>query len=827
MASPPDLLTAGIAPVHLSFLGGFMQQLIKNLLSRLKQCLLPAPGNAFPFWACINALIHAFGAWLAKLSEAWQKYDFFFDLIRCSRVTLFILVFAAVFLFLPNSQGAELTIRLSTSLGHALVFLLGVFLWAFQAWIGTRKVMEMVEKRAEEPGEQQSGRHHLREVLQEKTWLARLVKGKDCCAKAMESEPGWVEHWPRILGMLAFLVSLLALWMPVKQGRISFFSPHGLVIAADFGLAILFYALAMCRRQWIQTVCAKKGIPVEAHWAHLDKLHKSSGAFTIAYVLVLLILATFAPVWLGFTFGAAGMAVLGFSSLTATGNFIIRSIVTRSGERDYGTATHFPVLSILFLTAAVFSVFNDNHGIRLLSGTKAERFPLEAFAEQWTQRNPPGAAAVRPMIFVAAAGGGIRASQWTTAVLTHLADNHPKFAESVFAISGVSGGSVGAAFYSALLKQNIDCAQAAGKDCLQSRARDMLSHDFLGPTVSALLFNDLLQRFLPVGILPDRQKALEQGWERAWSKAFDGGAGMAEAYSDTWSKPGGAGKWRPLLLLNDTHLETGRKVITSPFPLDPSTFADDVDLIQLLGERDMPLSAAAGNSARFTYVSPPGTLPYDGGWFDMREDNGHLLDGGYFDNNGAITLQALLQTLDTPAKDGDGKSFFERYAIKPIVVLIINDSNLVCGKDADGLVECPNDLWIKPQGEVPDALPAVTDFNGKFTRLTDHNGANETLGPIFGILNAREGHGIAGVKHLIAWVNACRNWPEGCHLAESAKPEFYHFRIDLNEGENPPALGWVLSKDSEELIWNKIKARDGKNGSQHNNEEAKQLLGSL
>ncbi|MEC4748969.1 hypothetical protein [Methylomicrobium sp. Wu6] len=800
-------------------------QFIKNLLPRLKQCLLPAPGNPLPFWACINEGILVFGAWLAKLSGIWQKYDFFFDLIKCSRVTLFILAFAAVFLFLPNSQGAELTIRLSTSLGHALVFLFGVFLWAFQAWIGTRKVLEMVEKRVDPTGEQLSGWHYLSAALQEKTWLGRLTKGKNCCAKAMESESGWVEHWPRILGMLVFLVSLLALWMPVKHGRIAFFSPHGLLIAADFGLAILFYALTMGRRKWIQAVCAKKGIRIEEHWAQLDNLHASSGAFTIVYVLVLLILATFAPVWLGFTFGAAGIAVLGFGSLTASGNFIIRSIVTRNSHLDYGEATQFPVLSILFIVAAVFSFFNDNHGLRLLD-PMPQRPKLEAFAEQWAQRNQPGANQVRPMIFVAAAGGGIRASHWTAAVLTYLADNNPKFAESVFAISGVSGGSVGAAFYSALLKQNIDCAKADGKDCLQSRARDMLSHDFLGPTISALLFNDLLQRFLPFGILPDRQKALETGWEKAWSRAFDGSAGMAEPYSSTWNKPGGANKWLPLLLLNNTHMETGRKMITSPFPLDSTTFADDVDLIELLEGSDMPLSVAAGNSARFTYVSPPGTLPYDGGWFEMREDNGHVLDGGYFENNGAITLQELLQALET-LKGGDGKSFFERYAIKPIVVVITNDNQLVCGKGDDGLVKCPKDVWIKPQPEVADAQPAVTDFNGKFTRLTDNNGANETLGPILGILNSREGHGIAGVKNLIAWVDECGRWPQGCHLSESAKPEFFHFRIDLNKGENPPALGWVLSKDSEKLIWNKIKAPDGKNGSQHNHDEAQRLLGLL
>ena len=46
----------------------------------------------------------------------------------------------------------------------------------------------------------------------------------------------------------------------------------------------------------------------------------------------------------------------------------------------------------------------------------------------------------------------------------------------------------------------------------------------------------------------------------------------------------------------------------------------------------MRLSTAIHNSARFTYVSPAGTL--EGGL--------HVVDGGYFDNSGAITAVELI-----------------------------------------------------------------------------------------------------------------------------------------------------------------------------------------
>ncbi|MGR8953187.1 MAG: hypothetical protein ACU83V_12360 [Gammaproteobacteria bacterium] len=801
-------------------------QFIKALLLKLGQYVLPTRENPFPLWDCINELIQRFGAWLDMLSQGWHSYAFILDLFKCSRVTLFILAFAALFLLLPDSQGQELTIRLSSNLLHSLIFLLGVFLWAFQAWIGTRKVLETIEARAGLAGRLQSGLQHLHAVIQEKTLLARMAAGKQCCLKALQNKPGWIDHWPRILGLAVFLISTYALWLPVKYQRISFFSLHGLLIAANLGLAALFYWLMMHRRVWVQQACEKKGIDEAEHWANFDRLHASSSALTIAYVLTLLAVTTFFPVWLGFAFGAAGIAVLGFGALTSAGNFIIRSIVAHNGKRYYGTATQFPVLSILLAIAVLFSFVNDNHEVRLLSTPLEARPELKSFARQWAERQPGDATSARPMIFVATAGGGIRAAHWTLAVLTYLTDKNPQFAESVFAVSGVSGGSVGAAFYNSMVKENIACEPGAKADCLQGRAQAMLSHDFLGPNVAALLFNDLVQRFLPIGILPDRQKALEKGWEKAWSLATSGTGGLASPYSGTWAKPGSADKWLPLLLLNSTHMETGKKVITSPFPLEVSTFPDDVDLIRLLGDKDMPLSAAAGNSARFTYVSPPGTLPFDGGLLDFSQDNGHLIDGGYFENNATLTLLELLQTMQNLQAD-NGAFFFERYAIKPIVVLITNDNNLVCNQDADGRASCPGDVSIEPEPQLTENMPASTDFNGKFMRLTDNDGANEILGPILGILNSREGHGIAGAKNLIAWVKACQSRPESCHLSGSTRPEFFHFRIDLNAGENPPALGWVLSGDSENLIWNKIKAPDGMHGSEHNSKAAKAVLDLL
>ena len=48
----------------------------------------------------------------------------------------------------------------------------------------------------------------------------------------------------------------------------------------------------------------------------------------------------------------------------------------------------------------------------------------------------------------------------------------------------------------------------------------MLGRDFLGATLAAGLYPDLVQRFLPGAFLPDRARALELAWESAWTGAM-------------------------------------------------------------------------------------------------------------------------------------------------------------------------------------------------------------------------------------------------------------------------------------------------------------------
>jgi hypothetical protein len=171
----------------------------------------------------------------------------------------------------------------------------------------------------------------------------------------------------------------------------------------------------------------------------------------------------------------------------------------------------------------------------------------------------------------------------------------------------------------------------------------MLRDDFLSDTLGAALFPDLLQRFIPAPILNDRAIALDHSFERAWTSAHPDDPGRLSApFHDLWQT---TPHKIPLLFLNSTVVETGQRAINSPLAttttiVDPA-FADTLTVGRLIGT-ELPLSTAALLSARFTYVSPAGLI-------DTHRTDAprwiRLVDGGYFDNSGAVTAQEIARAI--------------------------------------------------------------------------------------------------------------------------------------------------------------------------------------
>ncbi|MFQ5349651.1 MAG: hypothetical protein ACE5EG_04310, partial [Thermoanaerobaculia bacterium] len=248
--------------------------------------------------------------------------------------------------------------------------------------------------------------------------------------------------------------------------------------------------------------------------------------------LVLLIVFLRSPVRFPQLLGPMAIVVYAAASWIAFGSAVLVYFTYRYEAPS--------MIVIGLVVIAIFGQWNDNHEIRRgtddpVAWTRSpvdEHFGrwLRHRQEEWSKRFPGGEP--YPVFLVAAEGGGIRAAYWTASVLARIEQENPGFACHVFAISGVSGGSLGGAVFTALTADALQ--DPGGYECngsavtnppeLLDRARQVLGKDFLGPALAGLFFPDLMQRFIPIGdrtfsgrfTFPDRAQYLERSWEVAW-----------------------------------------------------------------------------------------------------------------------------------------------------------------------------------------------------------------------------------------------------------------------------------------------------------------------
>lgn len=423
--------------------------------------------------------------------------------------------------------------------------------------------------------------------------------------------PRTATWFPRILGTIAFVVTIIDVLNARGAYNESYAAPRRvlLIIAAILALCgVLFLATARLRRG------AAEGTTIRILLA------------LVVLNFVFLLAAALAPQQVG-RLGSGTIVYLAAALWVAAGWLLIW----------IGDRAKFPVMTALFVLALIFSPFNDNHAIRRLDVAPGNRPDLETYFRaryaRLRQLDPrPGRL---PVFVVATEGGGIRAAYWTTTVLTHLQDSiringSPSFADHCFAISGVSGGSLGALVFNALRMEEIDRGNSFK---FHPHAQAMLGEnsDSLTPTLAVMLQPDLVQRFLPFPLFHDRAQALEQSWEYWWKKAV-GNDRFSQGFVNTSQNPKYATSM-PLLLINGTMVEAGNRIITSPVR-GGATFGDTVDAFDHIG-RDLRFSTTALQSARFTYVSPAGTLIQD------NKTIGHVVDGGYFENSGAASGEEI------------------------------------------------------------------------------------------------------------------------------------------------------------------------------------------
>jgi hypothetical protein len=655
-----------------------------------------------------------------------------------ARTRFSVLILLAGFALLLVDQGRDLLIASAEESWWHQIFLVSMaWLWAFSLWFWCRALLNV--RYADPP------------TYKPYYNLARL----------------WV---PRVLGALAFVAVILG---ALAAGQIG-------LAAWMLGGLVAFLVIVIGRRAAVAQVIRYRNPslnrfavafkadeigphgepPYEALSGSLGITQNRAVAprswpfrtwIALTMFLTFLVLATFgifAPVFLGAQIHTLALFFLWGASWLPLGSYLSYYLETKG----------VPALTTLGLIALVSSFFNDNHEIRqATNGASPDTRPTVTKAlGTWAATNgvTPNTPTATPFVVVATAGGGIRAAYWTATVLGSAHDQDPVlFPKRVFAISGVSGGSVGATVYRALLEVSPDDLSHCGtgiRECAQS----VVGEDSLAALSAALLYPDLAQRFWPLPMFPDRGEALEKAWEHAfYVHTLDD-----RLNSQTIATLRHEG--RPALFLNSTWVDSGRRIVGSNLKFAKSTddaiearaFARSNDELAMLG-RDLRLSTAAHNSARFPIVSPAGR------WNDKDGNTLRLQDGGLFENYGAESALEILNlacqyfTCNSPDKNQPGKHGL----IRPVIVLIGSDP------------------------EEPDDL-------ARSHVLKTIQFAYEVRSTISAFENVRVGRGDEAASRLQAW-------PDRQDL------QFIRFRMCPAAGQTvSPPLGWAISGAAKAAI---------------------------
>lgn len=744
-------------------------------------------------------------------------------------VGAFVLGFALLCL-VPQAQ--DLLVELIESCWRVVLFLLLVFfVWASSTHYAARLLLDTDDRFRARVAQQRS---HFIGCCE--TWIPRLLGVLTFVAVLLSAQrsinnlpdiedEGVISHITAALRwfqLLTFLVMAVFVWYVVKRKSLSKLRPF-----RQLGLKTGFVA-RLLRRLGIQ-----------------PKLNPDNiGPLMLGVVFVLcagILMSSPNRVADWFPRGLAVPLLLGawlpfLSLLSGIGRHYRAPVIT-------GVAAAFAVLTFLF---------GDNHSVRRIDAAhELDRqpdiaaMPLNRAVELWIDANKckqDPAKCPRPII-IAAAGGASRAGFFTASIIGHLLDTakekDPRLdaatvAKRLFAISAVSGGSLGAVMtVAALARANAGGEQSCverkptlwygdsinnWRDCLEA----LTAGDFLTSVAVGLVFRDMV-RF---GWWQDRAATLEKSWEDRFAQ-------LMAVNNDDWRGqcPGDLrcpfltlrpreDHWLPLLILNGVSAATGRRILTTVLspgyqpqgkcPVEAAMrvdanikekaglivksavsgpvrtcviFLESVGFHELLANTNPPdwlgriqrlavwdyvrsflftplnlddvrLSTAAHNSARFPLISPAGAVRNT-----RHQVVDQIVDGGYFENYGALGAMELAQAV---------------HAIEPKLVPFV----LVVSND-------------------PDEDPDLTKFD-----VSDDAALAYLSIPIKAVANTRTSRGRLAVDQLEAAMDG---------IAPSKCDGTAHIRVWPQFGEGtasgeeknisrPVSMSWWLSRPIQILL---------------------------
>ncbi len=673
----------------------------------------------------LKRLVH-FASGLGRLWGHVRKVAYVLKPCRISGIVW--LLGTIVFVFVPQAEEVlRAGVEESGFGGRLISYIVATTFWAVLSWYWARQLLVAN--------------------------YARIAQAWHVASGNKTGLDGLVDNLPRIIGTLTFASMAVACFkssfaVGTAGLRLRILSVVFLALGGVFFLSVRYRRVIVNSiRSWVGATQDDK--PLFGALPHMPAQPSQTLALaptslrilkiSMIPTVVFLLLFVWSPETWGPSISTGPIFLTALGSWVAVGSFL-----------DWWTIKYdIPVLLFLIVLAIGLSTINDNHRVRTLPiegptretlGTRFDNWYASRELERKTSDQPI------PLIIVATEGGGIRAAYWTAYVLASLHDSYPAFGRHVFAISGVSGGALGGAVFSAL---TANVATGTGpcveRTSLASCVDLFFEKDFLSPSVAAMLYPDLLQRFLPRILLlsdhVDRSRALESSWELGWS-AITGNDRFIKPFTALWSEDSLATV--PALFFTGTSVDTGKRLITASFSLAEqngrSLFHDLNDVTTIL-QRPVRLSTAVHNSARFTYFSPAGALRDRTG-----THRGRIVDGGYFDNSGAVLATEILASIE--ASDSVRWS-----RLRPVFLLIENET--------------------------------PTDNSGK----RSVSFANEVLSPLRTMLRTRSARASLAKQASRSTVDADN-----------------HIVLSLRGCELKLPLGWLLSTNAREAMRNELRS---------------------
>jgi hypothetical protein len=458
---------------------------------------------------------------------------------------------------------------------------------------------------------------------------------------------------------------------------------------------------------------------------------------------------------------------------------------------------------------------------------------LKAALKEWvaSRRQGDPASLRLPLIIVAAEGGASRAAAWMLASLRML--DHQTGGETsrhIFAISGVSGGSLGAASYLRMVAAKGDADGRLNWENPEIRhaLKAISTSDLLSATISTYFLSDMFGSLIgpawTLGGVPDRNAALELAFQLLWkrSSGFQLPEGVDSKFLGLRTSIANSSTVRaslPHLMLNGTDVITGKRIITSSIRINADTalFPDSGDFIRLVA-RDIELATGVTNSARFPFVSPAGRFISTTEARDYQ-----IIDGGYFENYGARTAWELARAIeDLNAQD-------PTLNVVPIIVVVSNDLEAdqpprsvhgKCRKQLGDINEDGSQVTIRCDEPAPiqTCIETYKAGMGPAASVHDQSIVPQSFAPILGLAATRSAHGRDALN--IVKRDFCRAQTNAPGEPRTRMIHIAMPRPDRDKGEAAP-MNWVLNPASCNFMLNKAPWLD------FNLNQARKLDGTL